>query len=175
VQNVATAYAIYHAVRFGKPVVDRVVTVTGDGVNRPCNLLTRIGTPVELLLETAEASPDISKLIFGGPMMGLAMRTFDLFTTKGVSGILALKDASKWEWQACIRCGNCVEHCPMRLVPSRLSVLCEMGEFEQALAEDLMDCKECGCCSFVCPAKRPIVHWIKLAKAEAARAKTKNG
>jgi len=171
VQNVATAYAIYEAVKFNRPLIQRVVTVTGDGVERPCNLLTRIGTPIQLLLERAGVKPDVRRLILGGPMMGLAMRTFDISTTKGVSGILALTDDKTHEWGACIRCGECVRHCPMRLVPSTLSILLESNEFEAALEEGLMDCKECGCCSYVCPAKRPIVHWIKLGKAEIARAK----
>ncbi|HUU70323.1 MAG TPA: electron transport complex subunit RsxC [Planctomycetota bacterium] len=173
VQNAGTAAAIYEACRFNKPLVERCVTVTGTGAGKPANLMVRLGTPIASLMELCEASPDIKKLILGGPMMGLAQSTSEVSVTKGTSGILLLVGAQEFDYEPCIRCGRCVEHCPMRLVPSDLSIICEAGRVEDMLASDIMDCKECGCCAYVCPARRPIVQWIKLGKAHLARLKAK--
>ncbi|NOZ24189.1 MAG: electron transport complex subunit RsxC [Planctomycetes bacterium] len=173
VQNVATAYAIYEAVNLNKPIVERIVTITGNGVERPCNVLTRIGTPLERLLTHAGLKDEARRVILGGPMMGLAVGTLDLSTIKGTSGVLVLTDPTTWEPGPCIRCGECVRHCPMRLVPSELSLLLDARDFEAALTANIMDCKECGCCSYVCPAKRPIVQQIKYGKAELGAMKKK--
>jgi len=173
VQNVGTAIAIYEACRFDKPLIERVVTVAGRGAGKPANLLVRLGTPVGALMEHCEASPEINKLILGGPMMGLAQYTSEIAVTKGTSGILLMTEARDFEYQACIRCGRCVEHCPMGLVPSDLSIICEAGRADEMPAHNIMDCKECGCCAYVCPARRPIVHWIKHGKAALARLKAR--
>jgi len=171
VQNVGTAHAIYEAVAWNRPLIQRVVTVSGDGVSRPGNFLVRVGTLASGLLEHAGVLPQTRKLIVGGPMMGIAQRTPEFPVAKGVTSIVALTRVRAYEWQACIRCGRCVDVCPMGLVPSELSVLIENRQYEEAGEANVLDCFECGCCAYVCPARRPIVHMVKLAKAELARAK----
>ncbi len=174
VVNVGTAFAVYEAVKFRRPLIERIVTVTGNGVENPQNFLARLGTPVRQLLEEAKLTADVNKIIFGGPMMGIAQGDVDTAVTiKGTGGILVLRDAQRWESHACIRCGRCVDSCPYGLNPSELSIVCEAKEFDLALDNNVMECKECGCCSYVCPAKRPIVHLIKFAKGEIAKRKSK--
>ena len=174
VVNVGTAFAVYEAVKFSRPLIERIVTVTGNGVKDPQNFLVRVGTPVRQLLEAAKLTPDVNKIIFGGPMMGIAQGNIDTAVTiKGTGGILALRETQQWESRACIRCGRCVDSCPYGLNPSELSIVCEAKEFDLALDNNVMECKECGCCSYVCPAKRPIVHLIKFAKSEIAKRKAK--
>lgn len=174
VVNVGTAFAVYEAVRFKRPLIERVVTVTGNGVENPQNFLVRLGTPVRQLLEEAKLTADVNKIIFGGPMMGIAQGSIDTAVTiKGTGGILVLRDAQRGESHACIRCGRCVDSCPYGLNPSELSIVCEAKDFDLALDNNVMECKECGCCSYVCPAKRPIVHLIKFAKSEIAKRKTR--
>ena len=169
VQNVATAFAIRNAVRFGKPLVERVVTVTGDGVDRPANYLVPLGTPFQALLDAAGMDPSARKVIAGGPMMGIAQGRLDVPVIKGTSGVLVMRRAAPSQWRACIHCGRCVEVCPMRLVPSEISIACESGNLDAVAATSILDCFECGSCTYVCPAKRPIVHWVKWGKAELAR------
>jgi len=173
VNNVGTAYAVYQACAFGRPLIERVVTVTGEGVSRPANLLCRIGTPVRLLLDEAGLVAGADKVIFGGPMMGLAQYDLDLPVTKGSSGVLVLKNAKAYRSRACIRCGACVRGCPMRLVPSSISVACEAGAADLFEELNVLDCIECGVCTYVCPARRPIVHQIKWAKAVVASRRRK--
>lgn len=169
VQNVGTAFAAYEAVCFHKPLIERVVTVTGEGVNKPANLLVRIGTLVSDLLKKCELKPEANKVIFGGPMMGLAQHLTDIAVIKGTSGVLCLTDAKIVESGPCIRCAKCVQGCPMGLHPSKLSLLAESKRFDEMKDVNCLDCIECGVCTYVCPAKRPIVHQIKLGKAELAR------
>ncbi len=174
VVNVGTAFAVYEAVKFKRPLIERMVTVTGNGVENPQNFLVRLGTPVMQLLEEAKITADVNKVVFGGPMMGIAQGNVDTAVTiKGMGGILVLRDAQRWESHACIRCGRCIDSCPYGLNPSELSILCEAKEFNLALESNVMECKECGCCSYVCPAKRPIVHLIRFAKTEIAKQKSK--
>ncbi|MDO8142489.1 MAG: RnfABCDGE type electron transport complex subunit C, partial [Candidatus Brocadiales bacterium] len=172
--NVGTAFAVYEAVKFKRPLIERLVTVTGNGVENPQNFLVRLGTPIKQLLEEAKVTADTNKIIFGGPMMGIAQGNIDAAVTiKGTGGILVLKDARQWQSHACIRCGRCIDACPYGLNPSELSITCEAKEFNLAIENNVMECKECGCCSYICPAKRPIVHLIKFAKAEIAKQKAK--
>lgn len=172
--NVGTAFAIYEAVKFKRPLIQRIVTVTGDGVANPRNFLVRLGTPVKQLLDEARVFPNIGKVIFGGPMMGIAQGKIDTAVTiKGTGGILVQKGAQQWESHACIRCGRCIDSCPYGLNPSELSIICEAKEFGLAKENGAMECKECGCCSYICPAKRPIVHLIKFAKGEIVKQKAK--
>lgn len=167
VQNVGTAKAIYDACRYGRPLIERVVTVTGRGVNEPKNLRVRIGTQFSQLLDECGGFKDSTvKVIAGGPMMGIAQTNTEVPVIKGTSGILILtsKEAEKAEYLPCFRCGRCIEACPMKLQPSILSVLIEKGKYQEAKENNLLDCFECGSCAYVCPAKRPMVQFMKLAK-----------
>ncbi len=174
VQNVGTAEAIYNAVRFGRPLVERYVTVTGRGVKDPKNFLARIGTPFSQLIEEAGGLTDAAaKVIAGGPMMGMSQYTLDVPVIKGTSGITVLpkEEVSVLSYGPCIRCGRCIDACPMKLQPSYIGLYIEKGHYEDAKEYNLMDCFECGSCSFACPANRPMVQWVKKAKKELAKKK----
>ncbi|MBF0328970.1 MAG: electron transport complex subunit RsxC [Nitrospirae bacterium] len=168
VQNIGTAIAVYEAARYGKPLVERVVTVTGEGIKEPRNLLVKIGTLVSELIEDCGGySSEAAKVISGGPMMGFAVYSTETPVTKGTSGVLVLPESEAFhldEFGPCIRCGRCIDACPMGLIPSMLSVYSEKGFYEDAKAYNLFDCFECGSCTFVCPSKRPIVQFVRLAK-----------
>ena len=170
VQNVGTALAIYEAVRYGKPLVERVVTVTGEGITNPGNLLVRIGTLVSDLIEECGGLKDERlKVISGGPMMGFSIPSLDIPVTKGTSGILALPEGEivhAEDFGPCIKCGRCIDACPMGLMPLMLSIYAEKGQYEGAKEYNLFDCFECGSCAFVCPSRRPIVQLVRLAKSQ---------
>ncbi|MEW6002901.1 MAG: electron transport complex subunit RsxC [Nitrospirota bacterium] len=169
VQNVGTALAIYEAVRYGKPLIERVVTVTGEGINEPKNLKVKIGTLVSHLIEECGGLKDETlKIIAGGPMMGFAIPSLDVPVTKGTSGIVVLTEGEivhAEDFKPCIRCGRCIDICPMGLMPSMISLYSEKSLYEGAKEYNLWDCFECGSCAFVCPSKRPIVQLIRLAKS----------
>ena len=169
VHNVGTAFAIYEAVRYGKPLIERVVTVTGKGVKEPGNMMVRIGTLIRDVVEQCGGLvEDAVKVIIGGPMMGFAQWSLDVPVVKGTSGILVLTEDEHTpeEYYACIRCGRCIDACPMGLNPSMLSILSEKGHFEETREYNLFDCFECGCCAFVCPSNRPMVQFMRLAKSQ---------
>jgi electron transport complex protein RnfC len=165
VQNVGTAAAIRDAVRYARPLYQRVVTVTGEAVESPGNFMTRIGTPYATLLDLVGVKDGASLLIMGGPMMGAAQISTDIPVIKGTSGILVLPGEVPETFGACIRCGSCVDACAMRLVPSGLSVISEAERLDLMEDAHVWDCMECGSCSYVCPARRPIVQHIRLGKA----------
>lgn len=169
VQNVGTAVAIYEAARHGKPLIERIVTVTGEGITDPDNLMVRIGTQVsELIEECGGFKGDTGKVISGGPMMGFAVYSLDVPVTKGTSGILVLPEDEiihSDDFGPCIRCGRCIDACPMYLIPSMISVCSERGFYEDAKEYGLFNCFECGTCAYVCPSKRPIVQLVRLAKS----------
>lgn len=174
VQNVGTAAAIYDAVRYGRPLIERYVTVTGRGVKEPKNFTARIGTPFAQLVEEAGGlTDDAAKVISGGPMMGMSQYTLDVPVIKGTSGILVLPktEVSALSYGPCIRCARCIDACPMQLQPSLIGLFIEKGHYEDAKEYHVMDCFECGSCTFVCPANRPIVQWVKRAKRELAKKK----
>jgi electron transport complex protein RnfC len=176
VQNVGSTFAIYEAIRWGKPLIERVTTVTGRGITTPKNLRIRIGTPVKDILELCggwRESP--GKLILGGPMMGMNQYDDSIPVTKGTSGILLLpsEDVGPYHPHTCIRCGKCVTVCPMGLLPNYLGVFSEHARFTDAERYNLLDCIECGSCTFSCPAKRPLVQLIRYAKGEVLRRRKK--
>ncbi len=169
VQNVATAYAVYEAVQKNKPLIERMVTVTGRAVHQPSNVLTRIGTPFSMLITCAGSDhSQAGKIISGGPMMGKAVVSPEVSVTKGCSGILVLPphEAKRSAPQNCIRCAKCVAACPMGLEPYLLGSLGEMQDWERSEKESVMDCIECGSCSYTCPSSRPLVDYIRLCKSK---------
>lgn len=169
VQNVGTAIAVYEAARYGKPLIERVVTITGEGIKEPKNLMVKIGTPVSQLIEEGGGFSDgAGKVISGGPMMGFALSSLEIPVTKGTSGILVIPEkdvAHVDDYGPCIRCGRCIDACAMGLMPFMLSILSEKGFYEEAKEYNLFDCFECGSCTYVCPSKRPIVQFVRLAKS----------
>jgi len=178
VQNVGTALAISQAVREGKPLVQRVTTVTGAIVKEPKNLLVRVGTPVnEAIAACGGLTQDPTKLVLGGPMMGMTQYTDEVPVIKGTSGILLLgpDDVSTEPEGACIRCGECVRACPMGLGPTDISSLSDAGLFDEAEEENALDCIECGSCSWGCPAQILLVQRIRHAKAQIMASKRKKG
>ncbi len=174
VQNVQTAKAIYDAVYEGKPLIERVVTITG-AVKEQKNLLVKIGTPVKDLIEFCGGyEGSIGKVISGGPMMGIAQYSDDVPIIKGSSGILVQrKEVLKAEERDCIRCSRCVDKCPMQLMPTMISQYAQNDNFDKCEEYFALDCYECGVCSYVCPSKIPLVHWIKYAKNELMKRKKK--
>jgi len=167
VQNVGTAYAIYEAVMKNKPLIDRIITVTGKSVKNPSNLLARLGTPFQQLIDECGGLPeDTGKIIGGGPMMGKALLSLEVPMTKGSSGLLIMneKEARRSEPQPCIRCAKCVSACPMGLEPFLLSKAAALEEWEVAEKNDVVSCIECGSCQFTCPSKRPLLDMIRVGK-----------
>jgi electron transport complex protein RnfC len=170
--NVGTAYASYQAVQKKRPLIERVVTVTGKSLKNPSNFLTRIGTPASFIIEKAGGLPeDTAKVINGGPMMGKAVSNLDIPVVKGSSGILLIagKEASRKALQPCIRCTKCVTVCPMGLEPYLLMTEAEREMYERLEADKVMDCIECGSCSYTCPSSRPLLDYIRLGKAEVGK------
>lgn len=169
VQNVGTAVALYEAASTGKPLFERVLTVTGPGIKYPSNFLVRIGTPVSVLIETAGGfTGGPTRLIMGGPMTGWAQADAGAVVVKGTSGILALTPelVDVRDEHACVRCGKCVDVCPMYLLPNFIVDAVQKGEWEKAEMWGAIDCFECGCCSYACPAYIPHVEYVRKAKAE---------
>ncbi len=165
VANIGTCVAIYEAVRYHKPLYERVVSVTGECIANPKNILAPVGTKVsDLLAYCGGFSSQPDKLVSGGPMMGFSFFDTETPLTKGFSGLLALKGEKKVRTTACLNCGRCVAACPIGLVPALLYRQIDNGEYAAAMANSLMDCKECGCCAYVCPAHIPLVHGMKTGK-----------
>jgi electron transport complex protein RnfC len=178
--NVATTAEIGRLLPHGRGIQERVITITGPGVQRPGNYRIPIGTPLRFIMEEVRAQPNLTRVFMGGPMMGPAASSLDIPVVKGTSGVVAFTEQETGRVrvapeQPCIRCGRCVDACPMFLNPSELGLLAKNETYER-MVEDyhLMDCFECGSCSFVCPSHIPLVQYFRVAKAtvrKAARAK----
>ena len=178
VDNIDTVCAVYRAVMAGEPVMDRIVTVTGEAVADPCNFKAKMGMSFAELLEAAGGlKQPAKKIVSGGPMMGFSMFDYHVPVVKTSSAMLCMTedDISEKEPTACINCGRCVNACPARLVPSRLATYSEHGQAELFEKHHGMECVECGCCSFVCPAKRPLTQSMrsmrKMVMANRRKAK----
>lgn len=174
VQNVGTVKAIWEAARKGRPLYERALTVSGNGIKDPKNLFVRIGTPFQAVTDVCGGlSEDVNMLVMGGPMMGLTQWALDMPVIKGTSGILAWSSPKPITEFACIRCGRCIEHCPMGLMPTQLMKYVKYEQLAEAESWGALDCVECGCCQYSCPAKIPLVHWIRLGKNQIMSQKRK--
>ncbi|MCX8057929.1 MAG: electron transport complex subunit RsxC [Spirochaetes bacterium] len=168
VSNVGTLFAIYEAFYYNKPSIDRIITVTGDAINKPGNFIVPNGMIIEDIIKFCGGlKENTMKVILGGPMMGKALPNLEYSTTKGTSGILCLtkKFQIQSEENHCIKCSSCISVCPMNLLPNKLAELAKAKYFDEIKQYDLYNCIECGSCSYSCPANIQIVGWIKYAKS----------
>ncbi|NLZ38767.1 MAG: electron transport complex subunit RsxC [Firmicutes bacterium] len=168
VQNVATAKAVADAVIYRKPLTERIVTLTGDAAVQPGNYRVFVGTTLaHLINSTGGLKPDVGKIIMGGPMTGWAQKSLEAPIVKACGGVIALTReqlAAAQEYYACVRCGKCVDHCPMALYPNYIGMYAELGKYKQAQEWGALDCFECGICAYVCPSRRPLIEFIRRSK-----------
>lgn len=179
VHNVATAFAVQQAIRYGKPLLSRIVTVSGGAIKTPCNVEALVGTPVQELIDFADGyTQPATRLVLGGPMMGQQFTNTNVPVVKGTSGVLALtaSEIGQAEASPCIRCSTCVRACPVGLLPLEMASRIRASDLASAVTLGLKDCISCGSCSYVCPAHIPLVHYFNYAKGDLAgqeRAKLK--
>jgi len=169
VQSVGTVFAIYEAIYLGKPLIERVVTLTGSAIKEPMNISVKIGTLISDLVSAAGGLKcEAAKVIAGGPMMGISQYMFDVPLLKGTSGVLFISDEDCREEpeSVCIRCGACISACPMELVPTQLMYMVKNENFAEARDKGVANCYECGACAYDCPAKIPLVDYMKFGKAK---------
>lgn len=169
VNNIDTCTSVYNALMYRRCVMTRVITVSGSGVKKPSNFRVRIGTPFKDVLTAAECDfESTKKVIMGGPMMGMAQYNLDVPTIKGTSALLAFteEELSDRKTVNCVKCGDCVAHCPMGLTPALLNSYAKINDFEMLTKLNIMDCIECGICSYTCQCRNPITQNIKTAKAK---------
>jgi len=165
IQNVGTVYSLYRAASEGIPLIERVVTVSGDGVKKPGNFRIPFGVMAREVLEHCEARfGEIEKVIFGGPMMGMSIKGYDVPVIKSTSGILCFVKAVRREPYGCLNCGRCVEVCTLHIAPTRIVKLVRAAKWDEVKKAGIMNCMECGCCAYVCPSKIPLVQWIRYGK-----------
>ncbi len=176
VQNVGTAVALYEAAATGKPVIERVITVTGPGMKKPANVMVKIGTPIEHVIEQCGGmTGGVAKVVIGGPMTGWAQKDLSATVVKGTSGILALTQdvIDTNAEQRCVGCDKCLDACPMFLTPNAIVKYAKLGKWDLADMYGARDCFECGCCSYVCPARIEHVAYVRKVKAEIVSAEKK--
>lgn len=176
VNNVGTALAVTEAVTEGKPLIQRIVTVTGNGINKPMNVMTRIGSPFSHLVHYCDGLKEETTQVFmGGPMMGIAQFDLAVPVIKATSGIICTTDSivKKVEMSPCISCGSCISACSMNLLPTRLARLTEMKQLEAAEELGINHCIECGSCAYMCPSHLPLVQWIRVGKYHLTQTKAK--
>jgi len=172
VQNVSTTKAVRDAVVLGKPLIEKVVTISGLGIKRPANLLVKVGTKLSDIVEYCGGTkPELARVVMGGPMMGFAVSSLDIPVTKTTSSILFLTEdeLDTRPLSACIHCGWCLDACPMGLEPKEIGIYVEANRAEDTEQFGVFECFECGSCAYVCPAKRPLVQFVRLAKMKAKR------
>ena len=179
VDNVGTAHAVANYFSTGMPLIKRVVTVTGSPISDPSNLMVPLGTTFADAIEACGGfKEEPAKVVMGGPMMGLTQYTLEVPVIKSTSGILALSTGeAKYSVPTepvCIRCARCVDACPMGLNPSYLAAYAYHEKWEELERLRIADCMECGCCTYACPTKNPIVQLVKMGKAETARRKERS-
>jgi len=176
VNNVGTALAVANAVLEGRPLIERIVTVSGQGIVEPKNLLVRLGTSFQTLIEHCGGLKDNATQVYmGGPMMGFAQYNMNVPVVKATSGIICQEKSEIIEKKTypCIQCGNCVSVCPMNLLPTRISSFAETTKLEEAEEYGILNCIECGSCSYVCPSNIPLVQWIRVGKLRISESKRK--
>lgn len=165
VHNVSTCYAVFQAVRYKKPLIERVVSVSGDAINEPKNILVRFGTPVSDIIQFCGGiKGNFKKVIFGGLMTGIAQFSLDTPVTKQVNGIVFQSEIHKPEIKDCVRCSACIDTCPMNLLPNVIYYNIKQNRLNEAYEYGLNECIQCGCCSYVCPVNIPLLHYFKFAK-----------
>lgn len=172
VQNVGTTFAIYEAVQKNKPLFERIITVTGKSMAHQGNYRARLGTPLAAIVEQAGGVPeDTGKIVAGGPMMGRALSSLEVCVAKGTSGVLFIPslESARKKMQNCMRCAKCVVACPMGLEPYLLMNQSERSMWSEMEGDRIMDCIECGCCSFSCPSNRPLLDHVRLGKATVGK------
>ena len=173
VQNVATALAVHDALRFRRPLLDRVLTVTGPGIRSPRNVRAPLGTSLaEVVGFCGGITDDTTRMVAGGPMMGRSLPRLDVPLIKGMNGLVLLTGKGPLEdgFAACIHCGRCLDACPLGLEPDQVSIRVEAGRPLDTERHGPLDCYECGCCSYVCPSGRPLVQFMQVAKGALRRA-----
>jgi len=178
VQNVATAHAVHHALRYRRPLLDRIVTVSGPGVVHPRNVRVPIGTMLQAIVDFCGGLlPETTRIIAGGPMMGRALPRLDLPLIKGMNGLLLLTGQGPFEngYEPCVSCVRCIEACPLGLEPDQVSIRVEAGKTLDTGPYGARECYECGCCTYVCPSGRPLLQFMQMAKSALRRASDVRG
>jgi electron transport complex protein RnfC len=169
VQNVSTCYALFQSVKYSKPLIERIVTVSGNGIKEPKNIVVKFGTPISDIVKFCGGLKNkVKKIVFGGVMTGIAQFSLDTPVIKTVNGIVLQESIDDEKIKECVRCGKCVDVCPMNLLPEVLFRSISHKNFNDAIAYGLNECIECGCCAYICPSFIPLVHYFKYAKTRLA-------
>jgi electron transport complex protein RnfC len=174
VQNVATVLAISEAIHWNKPLIERVITVSGDCIKNPKNVKVKIGTQLKDIVDFCGGfTKEPAKIIFGGPMMGLSQRNLESPIIKGTSGVLFFSNAKETIELNCIRCGKCIQNCPSGLMPLKIVEFSKVRDWEASYKYSATSCIECGLCSYNCPAKINLLNHIRIAKTQLQKRSVK--